>query len=78
MIFCGTLFCNTVDYINRKILVSDYKIVASLIDKGKMFDFLEKNKINVGKWSNINSFMDLKNLMTAQLPIKKSVKRKIK
>lgn len=41
------------------ILISDYKIVSNLIDKGKMFNFLEKNNVNIGKWETIDSYMDL-------------------
>ena len=45
---------------NINILISDYKIVASLIDKRKMFEFLEKKKVRVGMWSSVSSLKDLK------------------
>ena len=57
-----------------KVLISDYKIVTSLVDKGKMFDFLEKNNINVGKWKCINSIKDLNNSINKfGYPLKKIV-----
>ncbi len=53
---------------NRKIfnkskisaIISDYKTVSYLNDKGKMMEFLNKKNINVGKWKNINSNKELK------------------
>ena len=45
------------------VLISNYQIVSKLNDKGKMFNFLQKNNIDIGKWKLVNSGNNLKEII---------------
>jgi|TARA_B110000858_G_scaffold189094_1_gene235430 carbamoyl-phosphate synthase large subunit len=42
-----------------KTLISNYTIVSNIVDKIKMFEFLERKKIDIGKWESINNIKEL-------------------